>query len=87
MMMRVAERRLTKIYCMSLALMVTFLVGVSRVFLGVHYPTDVLGGWMIGFVWASICWIGAQRLEARTHVVADERKHAEAVAADEERRA
>jgi undecaprenyl-diphosphatase len=22
-----------------------------------HYPTDVLGGWIIGFVWASVCWL------------------------------
>jgi undecaprenyl-diphosphatase len=81
MMMRVAERRLTKIYCLSLAVLMTLLVGLSRVFLGVHYPTDVLGGWILGFIWASICWIGAQRFEARTGAVAEERQHAEEVAA------
>ena len=62
-LMRVAERRVTKIYCLGIAMLLTALAGGSRVFLGVHYPTDVIGGWIIGFVWASICWLAAQRFE------------------------
>jgi undecaprenyl-diphosphatase len=45
-----------RIYFMSLAVMVTGLVGLSRVYLGVHYPTDVLAGWCIGAAWAMACW-------------------------------
>jgi undecaprenyl-diphosphatase len=63
LLMRVAETRLTKAYCMIVACGLTFLVGASRVFLGVHYPTDVLGGWIFGFVWASLCWLVARRFE------------------------
>jgi undecaprenyl-diphosphatase len=63
LLMRVAETRLTKAYCLIVALALTFLVGASRVFLGVHYPTDVLGGWIFGFVWASLCWMAAQWFE------------------------
>jgi undecaprenyl-diphosphatase len=61
--MRVVEGRLTKIYCMATAIFLTLIVGISRVFLGVHYPTDVLGGWMLGFLWAAIVWLATRRLE------------------------
>ncbi len=47
----VAERRM-KAYVLSVAMVLTFLVGISRVFMGVHYPTDVLAGWSAGLAWA-----------------------------------
>jgi undecaprenyl-diphosphatase len=65
LLMRIAKRPLTKFYCMSAAMLVTALVGASRVYLGVHYPTDVLAGWLLGLSWALFCWLAERALERR----------------------
>jgi undecaprenyl-diphosphatase len=65
LLMRVAERRVVKFYCMCVAMVATILVGVSRVYLGVHYPTDVAAGWLIGLAWALFCWLVERSLERR----------------------
>ena len=45
------------LYFIAVSALLTILIGVSRVYLGVHYPTDILGGWCIGAAWALACWV------------------------------
>ena len=76
LLMRVAERRLVKFYIMAVAILATLLVGSTRVYLGVHYPTDVLAGWLIGVSWALFCWLLERSLE-RTAGLKRERQQAQ----------
>ncbi len=49
-------------YILSVALALVFLIGISRIYLGVHYPTDVLGGWLLGCGWSALCWVWGRSL-------------------------
>ncbi|HEY5895828.1 MAG TPA: phosphatase PAP2 family protein [Chthoniobacterales bacterium] len=57
--------RQRKLYVLAAALLIAFLVGVSRVVIGVHYPTDVLAGWTAGSVWALLCLLAVMWLKRR----------------------
>lgn len=62
-----------KIYVLTVAIFLTFVIGLSRVYLGVHWPTDVLAGWCAGAVWATLCWRVALALQRRGEVEGDAR--------------
>jgi undecaprenyl-diphosphatase len=68
---RFVKSRALKAYFIGAALLISFLVGVSRVYMAVHWPTDVLAGWTAGLVWAILCWLVATWLQRR-HVVEQE---------------
>ena len=57
----VTHRRL-KVYFLALAAILSGLVGLSRLVMGVHYPTDVVAGWAVGLAWATLCWAVERRL-------------------------
>lgn len=65
MIARMERRPLDQAFPIVVALIVSALVGVSRVYLGVHYPTDVIGGWAIGTAWALLCWVVLDWMEGR----------------------
>jgi undecaprenyl-diphosphatase len=62
---RMVTKRRLKFYFLLLAVLLTAMVGTSRVFLGVHYPTDVVAGWLAGLVWATFCWLVARWFQRR----------------------
>jgi undecaprenyl-diphosphatase len=55
--------RLAQILVWALALILIFLIGASRVYLGVHYPTDVIGGFAVGTVWVAFVALGDRLAE------------------------
>jgi undecaprenyl-diphosphatase len=65
---RLLTTRRQKLYVMAVAVFLTFIVGVSRVYLGVHYPSDVLAGWTVGLIWSILCWLIARQLQRRGKV-------------------
>lgn len=65
MLAQTVARRREKIYFVGMAMLLSFFIGMSRVYLGVHYPTDVLAGWAGGTAWAIGCWFLAGWLQSR----------------------
>lgn len=62
---RLVQRRWLRLYVLAVAIVLTGIVGVSRVYMGVHYPSDVVAGWCAGLVWASLCWLVERQLQRR----------------------
>jgi undecaprenyl-diphosphatase len=62
---RLAERRRVKGYIMAAAVLATLLVGMTRIYLGVHWASDVLGGWSLGAAWATLCWLTERAIARR----------------------
>ncbi|MFN4205798.1 MAG: phosphatase PAP2 family protein [Agrobacterium albertimagni] len=65
MLSRIEEQPSLRYFFPAVAVALTLIIGLSRIYLGVHYPTDVLGGWAAGTVWACGSWFAARWILGR----------------------
>lgn len=61
---QVVRGHATRRYILAAAIVLVLLIGVSRVYLGVHWPSDVLAGWSFGMLWALGWWFAGARARA-----------------------
>lgn len=68
LIVRLVDDVSVRVYVICVAIFLTFAVGMSRIYLGVHWPSDVAAGWALGAAWACLSWLavtGLRKLRAR----------------------
>lgn len=65
MLARAQPTRRLRLFILSVGVFLTLLIGTSRVFLGVHWPTDIMAGWTVGGAWALTVWMITDALNRR----------------------
>jgi undecaprenyl-diphosphatase len=72
---RASDRHRMKVFYILTAVFLTGIVGLSRLYLGVHYPTDVVAGWAIGGAWAILCGLATAPAGPATPIEQDKAEH------------
>lgn len=62
---RFVPRHALRLFLLISAVVLSLMIGISRVYLGVHWPTDVIAGWALGLSWASASWLAAHYLSRK----------------------
>ncbi len=75
LVIRLCSTRALRIFVLVTAMSVAVLIGVSRIYLGVHWPSDVAAGWCLGIGWACACWLVAHYIEHNRTRQTDELGH------------
>lgn len=65
LVLQITAGRAVRCYILSATALLVFAIGCSRVYLGVHWPSDVLAGWTFGALWAVAWWALGTALRAR----------------------
>jgi undecaprenyl-diphosphatase len=67
LVMRMVDSVTLRIYVLAVAIALTVLIGMSRIYLGVHWPSDVIAGWALGAAWASLAWLAVTAIRWWRH--------------------
>jgi undecaprenyl-diphosphatase len=64
MLARTQPSMRVRVYLLGVFIVMTLMIGMSRLYLGVHWPSDVFAGWCAGAAWALLFWVIAENTRA-----------------------
>jgi undecaprenyl-diphosphatase len=80
LVVRLEHTRTQRRWTLAAAALLILLIGLSRIYLGVHYPSDVIAGYLSGLAWATLVALGIEVLRyfrSREPGIADEERDLE----------